>query len=42
MKRELMTVSIIFVPAAANLLLSVLTIALGAFIAAWPRQAAKI
>ncbi len=36
------TVSIIFVPAAANLLLSVVTIALGAFIAAWPRQAAKI
>jgi hypothetical protein len=42
MKRELMTVSIIFVPAAANLLLSVVTIALGASIAASPRQAAKI
>ena len=42
MKGELTAVSIIFGPAEAHLLVSAVTIALGAFIAASPRQAAKI
>jgi hypothetical protein len=37
-----MAVSIIFVPAAANLLVSAVTVVLGAFIATSPHRAAKI
>lgn len=42
MKAGLVTLSIIFAPTAANLLVSTVTVALGAFIAASPHQAAKI
>ena len=42
MKAGLVALSIIFVPTAANLLVSTVTLALGTFIAASPHRAAKI
>jgi hypothetical protein len=42
MKAELAALSIIFVPTAANLLVSTVTLVLGTFIAASPHRAAKI
>jgi hypothetical protein len=42
MKAGLVVLSIIFAPTAANLLVSTLAMALGTFVAASPRRAAKI